>query len=226
MSYEISFTNADFELRHGGKACVSCRFSRPVFAGPGARRLNLYCSRFFAVLKCFCQKRLLPLAAEAPQSGRGPVAVRAGCAVMSNDEGCLSLCFDVSLGKGPPRRYASNWDPETGFPLSARRIAGAGRGALAARVAEQIDGRSGPGRSIYYKDYKRLIKRRLSLDNLFVRDGRAYIFFQPGELAPPLEGLQLFPLGPARRGASNRGKKAAEKSFLNGVLHIVKRPPG
>ncbi len=190
MGYKVSFTEAAFELGLGEKVCLACRFSRPVFSGPGAWRLNLYCSRFYSALKGFCRKRLLPRLAGAPE--RGPVAVRTDCAITNNDEACLSFCLDVSLGKGPPRRYASNWDPKTGFPLSSRLITGAGRRVLAARVAALIEGRSGPGRNAYYKDYKKQIKRRLSTDNLFVRDAEP-MFFSSRLAGPALEDCSFSP---------------------------------
>ncbi len=169
-----------------------CNVIYPVFKGRGSLTLNLYCKRFTAALKSHCKNKIA--VREQVREGKPPVVINLRYSLYIDGENSLSLCFDVSHGRNLPYRFSSVWSLRNGFPLSLLKVAGLSRKQLRERLAAQIESRMSAGLRIYYGDYKTLLKRRLNTDNWYMDNKGVQIFFQPGEIAPAIEGVQTFTL--------------------------------
>ena len=65
-----------------------------------------------------------------------------------------------------------------------------------------------------YQDLKPRLRRNLHRENVYIKDSRAYIFFQPGALAPAKYGIISLPLDSAIKACSSPGKRKV-KGTLN-----------
>ena len=169
-----------------------CNIIYPVFKGRGSLTLNLYCSRFTGALKSYCKNKLA--VAASVKEARPPIIINLSYTLYVDGENSLSLCFDVSHGRNLPYRFSSVWSLKNGFPLSLNKVTSLSNKQLREKLASQIERRMSGGFRIYYGDYKKLLKRRLNTDNWYMDDKGAQLFFQPGEIAPIIEGVQTFNL--------------------------------
>ncbi len=192
MSYRYSEKKLSLESGPAGEKVLLCAIAYPLFRGRGAWKINRYCARFAAVFRRFCAERLTPEALGRLKGGREPARVEMKYRILTNDDDILSLCFDVSAGRRPPRRHASTWNAKNGFPLPLRHFYPGGIGKLQREIAGQIERRLSSGYRVYYKDYAERLKKRLDRDNYYVEGSAVTVFFQPGDLAPASEGRQDF----------------------------------
>lgn len=186
FSYDI---NGKHINNSSESAVTVLNLSYPLFKGWGSAKLNLYCSRFAAALKSYCRK----ISVSNNDSNRLPVIINMRSAVFTS-EASLSLCFEVSQGRNLPYRFASVWSLKNGWPLSLIKVTGLSRRKLIEQLVLKTEERISRGLRIYYGDYKRLIHRRFNKDNWYLGDSGISIFFQPGEIAPVIEGIQVFSL--------------------------------
>jgi hypothetical protein len=194
MSLKITENRLCLELGPPGKTAVVCRLACPVFTGRNSGRINRYAARFQAVLKRFCTERILPRALKRLEKGLNPLTIVMSYKIFTNNDSVLSFCFDVACGRNMPLRYASSWSLADTSPLPLSAFTDESVIALRSNVITAIEKRISSGYRIYFKDYKKLVRQRLDRDNFYIDGDKAVLFFQPGTIAPSVEGLQTFPI--------------------------------
>jgi len=185
---------------------VTAEVRLPRWDGTDSRRFDRYYAACRRAFFSYCQNEVLPRARAALDLARQTGAplpewtISLDTVVTLERPDLLSLYTDtVERCGGRPLvlRRADTWDLTGGMPVALSELFPAGalwRHRLLQAAAEQIRQRQEQGLALYRSDWRRRLRTAFSADHFYLTEQHLCLFYQMYAVAPPVEGVVVFPI--------------------------------